>query len=98
MTSKGKKLMASLGMMLGFLLAIIWVAVIFVVPYFAELVTSMSDGEAELPAVTKVVFNVSAFLQNNGMLLGMFSVLLFAGSLSWRLVLWNAGRQKNDRE
>ena len=96
MTSKGKKLMASLGMMLGFLLAIIWVAVIFVVPYFAEMVMSM--GITELPGYLKVIFNVSSFLQNNGMLLGMFSVLLFAGSLSWRLVLWNAGRQKNDRE
>lgn len=87
MTSKGKKLMASLGMMLGFLMAIIWVAVIFVVPYFAEVVMSM--GIAELPGYLKVIFNVSSFLQNNGMLLGMFSVLFFAGSLSWRLMLRN---------
>ena len=84
MTNRGKKLMASWGIRMACLMGTVWVAVVFIVPYYAEMMSMMPD---ELPGYLKTIFNVSGFLQNNGMLLGMFAVLLFAGSFFWRLTL-----------
>ena len=94
MKVKSLRLAATLIYMLSILMGMMLLIALFIVPYFAELVMDISDGQTALPYLLRVVFDISVFLGNNGMLFGVVCVILFAGSLVWRLRLRNECLQK----
>ena len=65
------------------LAGILFVTNIFVIPYFAELLNEMSDGQTRLPIIVQFILNLSTFTVQNGWFFGSFYILLFVGAIAW---------------
>ena len=87
MADRSQRFVAYLIYVTAVLMGMVWVVAVFIVPKLAELVMGISNGQQPLPQSAIVVFNVSAFIQNNGMLFGLAWIFLLAGSVFCRFAL-----------